>query len=329
MSPILEAQVGDEIVCIAEFSASPHGEGFAWETGRTFRIGERLRYAGYYRDDHFKDHPTGWMVLFDAADGKRYSATQTYFATVDCWRGLKRFFARRLLREPRRSGGDAGCGRPVADFRIAGESEAMRYVIFVLTVAGLMSALACILIRAMRPLPCPSCGHRRLRRINFIRATILVNGTRFGLVGLLCLPVVRCHVEASSRAVAGRRRRGSPRPGETVSRTDGARPWSRDIHDLVLDLVPASPGRLESRRCPGRGWRPAGCAGAGGCRSPPTSAGRGPACRWRRPAAGPSPCAWRRHTARRRGPSPRGRWRRSSALFSQVHSGLDAPGPPW
>ena len=29
MSPILEAQEGDEIVCItAEFSASPHGEGF-------------------------------------------------------------------------------------------------------------------------------------------------------------------------------------------------------------------------------------------------------------------------------------------------------------
>lgn len=117
MSPILEAQVGDEIVCIAEFSASPHGEGFAWETSRTFRIGERLRYAGYYRDDHFKDHPTGWMVLFDAADGKRYSATQTYFVTVDCWRGLKRFFARRLLREPRRSGAgtpDAGGQSPIS-----------------------------------------------------------------------------------------------------------------------------------------------------------------------------------------------------------------------
>jgi hypothetical protein len=43
------------------------------------------------------------MVLFDACDGKRYSATQTYFVTVDGWRGLKRVFARRLLREPRRS----------------------------------------------------------------------------------------------------------------------------------------------------------------------------------------------------------------------------------
>jgi hypothetical protein len=29
MSPILEAQPGDEIVCIAEFSVSRHGEGFS------------------------------------------------------------------------------------------------------------------------------------------------------------------------------------------------------------------------------------------------------------------------------------------------------------
>lgn len=104
MSPILKAQVGDEIVCIGEFSASPHGEAFAWETSRTFRIGERMHYAGFYRDEHYKDHPTGWMVLFDAHDGKRYHATQTYFVTKDCWRGLKRFFARRLLRDPVRPG---------------------------------------------------------------------------------------------------------------------------------------------------------------------------------------------------------------------------------
>jgi hypothetical protein len=109
MSPILESQVGDDIVCVGEFSASPHGEGFSWETSRTFRIGERMRYAGSYRDDHFRDHPAGWMVLFDASDGKRYGATQTYFVTADCWRGLKRFFARRLLRDPRRS--DPGMAR--------------------------------------------------------------------------------------------------------------------------------------------------------------------------------------------------------------------------
>jgi hypothetical protein len=102
MSPILEAQDGDEIICIQAFSASPHGEPFSWETSRSFRVGERMRYAGYYRDDHFRDHPSGWMVLFDALDGKRYHATQTYFVTEECWRELKRFFARRLLRDPAR-----------------------------------------------------------------------------------------------------------------------------------------------------------------------------------------------------------------------------------
>jgi hypothetical protein len=102
MSPILEAEVGDEVICVQEFWASPHGEGFSWETGRKFTIGERVCYAGYYRDDHFKDHPPGWTVLFDASNGKRYHATQTFFATEECWRGLKRFFARRLLRDPAR-----------------------------------------------------------------------------------------------------------------------------------------------------------------------------------------------------------------------------------
>jgi hypothetical protein len=102
MSVILEAQAGDDIICVHEFWASPHGEGFSWETGRKFTIGERVRYSGSYQDDHFKDQPTGWMVLFDAVDGKRYHATQTYFVTEECWRGLKRFFARRLLRDPAR-----------------------------------------------------------------------------------------------------------------------------------------------------------------------------------------------------------------------------------
>jgi hypothetical protein len=102
VSVILEAQSGDEIICIQEFSAAPHGEPFSWQASRTFRVGERVRFAGSYQDDHFKDQATGWMVLFDALDGKRYQATQTYFVTEECWRGLKRFFARRLLRDPAR-----------------------------------------------------------------------------------------------------------------------------------------------------------------------------------------------------------------------------------
>jgi hypothetical protein len=102
MSVILEAQPGDEIVCIEEFSASPQGEAFSWDTSRTFRVGDRIRYAGSYLDPHFQDRPVGWMVVFDADDRKRYAATHTYFVTDECWQGLKKFFAKRLLRDPNR-----------------------------------------------------------------------------------------------------------------------------------------------------------------------------------------------------------------------------------
>lgn len=69
-------------------------------------MGERVRYFGYYRDEHFKDQPVGWMVRFEATDGKRYAATQTYFVTEETWQNLKKFFARRLLREPKRQKSD-------------------------------------------------------------------------------------------------------------------------------------------------------------------------------------------------------------------------------
>src|SRR4051812_10497996 len=99
MSAILDSQAGDELICIESFSASPEGTPFSWETSRTFRIGERVLYVDFFRDQHFQDHPSGWMIRFDAADGRRYAATQTYFVTEECWKGLKGFFARRLLRE--------------------------------------------------------------------------------------------------------------------------------------------------------------------------------------------------------------------------------------
>jgi hypothetical protein len=102
MSAISETEVGGEIVCIGSFSGCPHGETPSWETRRRFRVGERVRYAGYYQDENLKDNSAGWMVLFDAADGKRYRATQTFFVSVECWEGLKKYFARQLLQEPRR-----------------------------------------------------------------------------------------------------------------------------------------------------------------------------------------------------------------------------------
>jgi hypothetical protein len=100
MSVINESQPGDELVCIQEFSASPDGEPFAWETSRTFRVGERIRYVSFRQSQKLKDNPVGWMVLFEGGDGKSYAATQTNFVTDECWQGLKKFFARRVLREP-------------------------------------------------------------------------------------------------------------------------------------------------------------------------------------------------------------------------------------
>ncbi len=72
----------------------PGGEPFSWDTCRSFRVGEQVAYVNWYRDEHFRDHPVGWMVVFDAADHKRYAATQSYFVTEECWKGLKRFFTK-------------------------------------------------------------------------------------------------------------------------------------------------------------------------------------------------------------------------------------------
>jgi hypothetical protein len=62
-----------------------------------------VRFLGFVQDQYYKDHPgLGWTIRFEAADRKRYAATQTYFVTEECWQGLKKFFARRLLHEPKR-----------------------------------------------------------------------------------------------------------------------------------------------------------------------------------------------------------------------------------
>lgn len=103
MSVIQETQAGDEIVVIQEFNASPEGEGFSWDTSRKFRVGERVRLVRFFQDPRTRDIPgLGWTVSVEAADGKRYAATQTHFVTEECWQKMKRFFARRLMRDPNR-----------------------------------------------------------------------------------------------------------------------------------------------------------------------------------------------------------------------------------
>jgi hypothetical protein len=103
MSVLQEAQAGDDIIVIQEFHASPEGESFSWDTSRKFRVGQHVRFVRFFQDEHLKDLPgLGWTIVFDAADGKLYAATQTLFVTQDCWASMKRFFARRLMRDPSR-----------------------------------------------------------------------------------------------------------------------------------------------------------------------------------------------------------------------------------
>ncbi len=55
-----------------------------------------------------KDHPDGWLVVFEAKDRKRYAATQTYFVTTDGWQGIMDQIARQIkvhLRQTGRPGG--------------------------------------------------------------------------------------------------------------------------------------------------------------------------------------------------------------------------------
>ena len=59
---------------------------------------ERLLYVGSRQDAHFKDRPNGWQVVFQAADGKHYAATQTYFVTEECWRGIEQYFCQAAAR---------------------------------------------------------------------------------------------------------------------------------------------------------------------------------------------------------------------------------------
>ncbi len=102
MSVISDSEPGDEFVCIGSFHACAEGEDFRWQDSPKFRLGERVRYVDFFRNPNLLDNPVGWMVRFKVADGRQYAATQTYFVTVESWDHLKRHFARRLLREPKR-----------------------------------------------------------------------------------------------------------------------------------------------------------------------------------------------------------------------------------
>jgi hypothetical protein len=99
MSAITETEPGGQMVCILSFSSRPRGSDDQPIPGerRTFRVGERVRYLSSFFKGTPEDNPTGYMAVFEPVDPKdknRYEATQNYFVTLDCWEGLKRYFAR-------------------------------------------------------------------------------------------------------------------------------------------------------------------------------------------------------------------------------------------
>jgi len=49
MNVILESEPGAELICVTEFPCLARGTTRSWETMRTFRVGDRVRYVGYYR----------------------------------------------------------------------------------------------------------------------------------------------------------------------------------------------------------------------------------------------------------------------------------------
>jgi hypothetical protein len=99
MSAILDCLPGDEVLLIQAFLASPEGVQFSLKTCRRFEVGDRVRYLGAQRQAEQDDRPDGWMVRFEAADGKRYATSHTHVVTEECWHGLVAYF-REYLRPP-------------------------------------------------------------------------------------------------------------------------------------------------------------------------------------------------------------------------------------
>jgi hypothetical protein len=111
MSAITEAAPGGELVCILGFSARPRNQGSMPipKERRTFRVGERVRYVSSFFKGTPEDNPTGHMAVFeplDQDDMNRYAAAASYFVSLDCWEGLRKYFASTLVVMERDLGSD-------------------------------------------------------------------------------------------------------------------------------------------------------------------------------------------------------------------------------
>ena len=69
MGAITESLAGDELVIVGVFYACPEGKKLSGENRRRFRLGDRVRFAGFYRDEGIEDNPVCWMIRFAVASG--------------------------------------------------------------------------------------------------------------------------------------------------------------------------------------------------------------------------------------------------------------------
>ncbi len=96
MSVIMESLKGDPIRIISPFTCSPVGEKFSFDTARDFSIGEIVKFIDSYKDKSSTQDYLSWFVIFEAGDGKKYTATQGSFILASEWDALTEFFKKSL-----------------------------------------------------------------------------------------------------------------------------------------------------------------------------------------------------------------------------------------
>ena len=96
MGVIMESLEGDPIVLITNFLACEQGTLFSWEKSREFNIGDIVYFVDDFKDENETQDYLAYCVLFKTEDGKIYSATQTYFVTLEDWNKIKSYFKEKL-----------------------------------------------------------------------------------------------------------------------------------------------------------------------------------------------------------------------------------------
>ena len=96
MSVVMESEKGDRLYCIAEFHATPAGMPFDWAASHHFQIGESVVFRDHRVNDSTPDHPSRYVVMFDANDGQSYAAVESFFVVADAWNRLAEHFANRV-----------------------------------------------------------------------------------------------------------------------------------------------------------------------------------------------------------------------------------------